>query len=244
MSNPLIVALDLPDRDSALRMVDRLTEHVDMYKVGMELYYSEGSRFVREITSRGLKVFLDLKFHDIPNTVASAVRQLARLRPAMMTVHAPGGLEMMRRAAAAFKEACVPDGFTPLLLAITLLTSIDERTLREDLRVRESPLDYVVEMARQAKSAGVDGVVASAREAEVIRRKCGRDLVIVTPGIRPAWFGSGDQKRVATPFEAIRAGADYLVVGRPIIESPDPLDAAKMIIEEAREGAEAAGRAV
>ncbi|NPV71945.1 MAG: orotidine-5'-phosphate decarboxylase [Firmicutes bacterium] len=237
MNCPVIVALDLPDRDSALRMVDRLRDYVDLYKVGMELFYSEGSRFVRELTSREAKVFLDLKFHDIPNTVASAVRQLARLRPAMMTVHAPGGFEMLRQASRAVGEAGSVNGSKPILLAITLLTSIDEKTLREDLMVAESPLEYVVNMARVSQASGIDGVVASPREAERIREVCGRDLLIVTPGIRPSWFGHGDQKRVATPSQAIRAGADYIVVGRPIIESPDPVDAARRIIDEAREGA-------
>ena len=231
-NNPLIVAIDLPDRDGALRIVERLSGHVSMFKVGMELFYAEGPRIVEDLHSMGVEVFLDLKFHDIPNTVENAVRQLGRLQPAMMTVHAQGGLPMMTRAAAASKEKADANGFRPLILAITLLTSIDERTLREDMMISASPAEYVVDMSRLSQSAGIDGVVASPREARLIRLECGDDFLIVTPGVRPSWYAHGDQMRVATPAEAIAAGADCIVVGRPITRAVDPLDAALRILDE------------
>ncbi|MGE5541621.1 MAG: orotidine-5'-phosphate decarboxylase [Bacillota bacterium] len=230
--NPLIVALDLPDRAAALRIVERLQGRVGMFKVGMELFYAEGSRIVEDLNSMGVDVFLDLKFHDIPNTVENAVRQLGRLRPAMMTVHAQGGFPMMARAASAAMELADTSGFRPLILAIALLTSIDERSLREDMMIDVSPPEYVVDMSMLSQAAGADGVVASAQEARLIRRECGRDLLIVTPGIRPSWYGHGDQARVTTPAEAIAAGADYIVVGRPVTRSADPLDAALRILDE------------
>ncbi|MGE5485368.1 MAG: orotidine-5'-phosphate decarboxylase [Ignavibacteriales bacterium] len=230
--NPLIVALDLPERGGALRIVERLQGHVGMFKVGMELFYAEGPRIVEDLNSMGVDVFLDLKFHDIPNTVENAVRQLARLRPAMMTVHAQGGFPMMARASAAAREMGDAGGFRPLILAIALLTSIDERSLREDMMISASPPEYVVDMSMLSQAAGIDGVVASAQEARLIRRECGADLLIVTPGIRPSWYGHGDQARVTTPAEAITAGADYIVVGRPVTRSADPLDAALRILDE------------
>ncbi|MCR4398123.1 MAG: orotidine-5'-phosphate decarboxylase [Firmicutes bacterium] len=237
----LIVALDLPDGESALRMVDMLRDRVGIYKIGMELFYSEGAWLISELASRGVDVFLDLKFHDIPNTVGSAVRQLSRLRPAMMTVHAPGGSAMMSRAVKAAEETGLSLGFRPMILAITLLTSIDERALRGDLMVRESPTDYVLAMARLSQAAGVDGVVASPHEARMIRECCGEGFRIVTPGIRPTWFGHGDQRRVATPYEAILAGADHIVVGRPVTQSDDPVGAVSMIVDEIDRASEARG---
>ncbi len=203
--------------------------------MGMELYYAEGPGIVEDIRSMDVAVFLDLKFHDIPNTVENAVAQLSRLKPAFMTVHAQGGREMMARAAAAARASEERDGSRPALLAITLLTSIDGRSLREELMVGGTPSQYVVDMALLTKSAGIDGVVASAQEARLIRRECGENFIIVTPGIRPSWYGSGDQRRVATPAEAISAGADYIVVGRPVTRSPNPLEAALRIIREIEE---------
>jgi orotidine-5'-phosphate decarboxylase len=230
----MIVALDLPTAERALALVDHLGESVDYYKVGAPLFTRSGPAIVHELTRRGKRVFLDLKYHDIPNTVAHAVSAAAELGVAMLTVHASGGSAMMRAA----REAVGSAG--PRLVAVTLLTSFAATDLEEvwnkELR---SLREEVARLAALAAEAGMDGVVASAIEAEAIKRRHGPDFTVVTPGIRPAGHGAGDQARVATPAEAVRAGSDYLVVGRPIVAAEDPVAVAHQIqreIESARGG--------
>lgn len=221
----LIVALDVPEEALAMVLVDALAGHVGMFKVGSQLFTSAGPDVVRAIVARGERVFLDLKFHDIPNTVAGAVASAARLGVSLLTVHGLGGKAMLEAAAGA-----IPAMGTRLL-AITVLTSHDERTLGEVGVGRTLP-EEVRELARLARSAGIDGVVASPHEVPLLREACGKDLLIVTPGIRPAGARAGDQARAATPAAALAAGADYLVVGRPVTEAADPAAAARAIVKE------------
>jgi orotidine-5'-phosphate decarboxylase len=221
----LIVAIDVPDESLAMVLVDALAGEVGMFKVGSQLFTAAGPGVVRSIVARGEHVFLDLKFHDIPNTVAGAVASAAQLGVSLLTVHGLGGRAMLEAAA----------GATPAmgmrLLAITVLTSHDAKSLGEVGVVR--PLDEEVrELARLARAAGIDGVVASPHEVALLREACGSDLLIVTPGIRPAGAKAGDQARAATPGKALAAGADYLVVGRPITEAADPAAAARAIVRE------------
>ncbi|MDE3179645.1 MAG: orotidine-5'-phosphate decarboxylase [Acidobacteriota bacterium] len=229
----LCVALDLPTADAAARMAERLQEHAGMFKVGFELFSAEGPALARYLAARGEKVFLDLKFHDIPNTVRAASREAAELGVSMFNVHASGGRKMMEAARegalAGFREK--PGAKRPLVLAVTVLTSLAQADLQE-LGIAGSPHDAVIRLAMLAKSAGLDGVVASAQEAAAIRKACGPEFVIVTPGIRPASSAAGDQARVSAPADAVRAGADYLVVGRPITAAPDPAAAAEAIVRE------------
>jgi orotidine-5'-phosphate decarboxylase len=196
-----------------------------MFKVGQQLFTAAGPAFVRGLTSRGASVFLDLKYHDIPNTVASAVAAAASLGVSLLDVHALGGLEMMRAAVAARQ------GAGTRLLAITVLTSHDESSLAR-LGLSGGVRACVRRLALLAREAGMDGVVASPHEVELIRKACGGDFLVVTPGIRPAGAKLGDQARAATPAVALRAGASYLVVGRPIIEAADPAEAARAILAE------------
>jgi orotidine-5'-phosphate decarboxylase len=221
----LIVALDVPSADQARRLVDALAGAVGMFKVGSELFTAAGPDFVRELVARGEHVFLDLKFHDIPNTVAGAVASAGQLGASLIDVHGLGGRAMMAAAAGALPAmGC-------RLLAITILTSHDEASLGE-VGVCGALTDSVGRLARLAKEAGVDGVVASPHEVGLVRAACGEGFLIVTPGIRPAGTARGDQARLATPREARRAGADYLVVGRPITQSGDPRAAADAIVAE------------
>lgn len=237
----LIVALDLPTADAAARMAERLHDHAGMFKVGLELFSAEGPVLPRYLAARGEGVFLDLKFHDIPNTVRAASREAAALGVSMFNVHASGGRKMMEAAREGALAGCA-GGKPPLVLAVTVLTSLSPADLHE-LGVAGDPKDAVIQLARLAehavirlarlaKSAGLDGVVASAREATAIRKACGPEFTIVTPGIRPAASAAQDQARVSTPADAILAGADYLVVGRPITAAQDPEAAADAIVAE------------
>jgi len=221
----LIVALDVPGAAQAVDLVERLGGQVGMFKVGSQLFTSAGPDFTRGLTQRGARVFLDLKYHDIPNTVASAVGAAAGLGVSLLDVHALGGLAMMRAAVAALQ------GAPTKLLAITVLTSHDEAALSQ-LGLSGGITACVRRLALLARDAGMDGVVASAHEVELIREACGRDFLIATPGIRPAGANLGDQVRVATPAAALRAGASYLVVGRPISEAADPAAAARAVVAE------------
>jgi orotidine-5'-phosphate decarboxylase len=229
----LIVALDLPSADRAARMAERLRGRVGLFKIGSELFGAEGPVLARYLTARGEGVFLDLKFHDIPNTVRGAAREATQLGVRFFNVHASGGRKMMEAA----REGALEAGNgkrgkkPPMILAVTVLTSLADEDLRE-IGIEGSPEDVVVRWARLAQSAGLDGVVASALEATVVRQACGPRFVIVTPGIRPASSVAHDQVRVSTPEEAIRAGADYLVVGRPITAVPEPEAAAEAIVAE------------
>ena len=221
----LIVALDVPDAPAARALVERLAGRVGLFKVGSQLFTAAGPDLVREIVARGERVFLDLKYHDIPNTVAGAVAAASRLGVALVDVHGLGGGAMMEAAAGARADD------RTRLLAITVLTSHDEGTLAA-IGLAGPIAEAVPRLARLAAASGMDGVVASPQEVALIRAACGPGFLIVTPGIRPAGAARGDQARLATPAAALAAGADYLVVGRPITEAPDPAAAADAIVDE------------
>lgn len=223
----LIVALDVSTAATARKIVQSVGDAAATFKVGKQLFVAEGPELVRELVRAGKKVFLDLKFHDIPHTVAWAVRSAADLGVAMLTVHAAGGSKMLRAAA----EAAAASQANPLVLAVTVLTSMADADLLET-GMTGSAAEQVLRLASLAQAAGCGGVVASAQEAGELRRALGDGLVIVTPGVRPAGSAAGDQARVATPAEAVRAGATYIVVGRPIIEAADPGKAAREIVQE------------
>jgi orotidine-5'-phosphate decarboxylase len=220
----LIVALDFPNAGSALALVDRLEGSTSWFKVGLELYIAEGNSLVAELKRRGCSVFLDLKLHDIPNTVAGAVGSAARLGVDMLTVHAAGGPAMLEAAAAAAKER-------PDLLAVTVLTSMDSAQL-EATGVLDGPSVQVERLATMAVSCGVEGIVCSPVEISNLRRRVGSEPLLVIPGIRPEGTASNDQRRIATPAAAIASGASYLVVGRPITQAADPFSAAQAILAE------------
>jgi orotidine-5'-phosphate decarboxylase len=228
MSGPrVIVALDFPDAEPARALVRRLDPALCRVKVGKELFGVAGPALVRELAGAGFDVFLDLKYHDIPNTVAGACRAAVAAGAWMVNVHAAGGRAMLDAARAAIDGA----PRRVLLLAVTVLTSMSDADLH-DIGVSGNVDDTVLRLATLAQACGLDGVVCSAREASLLRRHCGPDFVLVTPGIRPAQDAAGDQKRVVTPAAAVAAGADYLVIGRPITQAPDPLAALHRIVEE------------
>jgi orotidine-5'-phosphate decarboxylase len=224
MTHKIIVALDFADTTSALALVDRLDPALCRLKVGKELFTAAGPELVRALMARGFEIFLDLKFHDIPNTVAAACRAAAGLGVWMMNVHAAGGRRMMTAAQEAL--AGLPD--RPLLIAVTVLTSMSAEDLGE-VGVDAAPADQVLRLARLTQACKLDGVVCSAQEAALLRADLGADFRLVTPGIRPAGAAVGDQRRVMTPAEALRAGATDLVIGRPITAAADPLTALKQI---------------
>lgn len=235
MKDRIIVALDTDSTDTALSMVRSLAGEVGMFKVGMELFPRGGPDLVRRIRSGGGDVFLDLKFHDIPNTVAGAVRSAAAMGVRFTTVHASGGRQMLASAA----EAARGTGMT--ILAVTVLTSLDDSDLYE-IGFASSPAEMVLRLAGMARREGIGGYVCSAREVSAVRDLVGREAVLVTPGVRLPDHASQDQKRVVTPFDAMRNGADFLVVGRPITKAADPVDAARRFAAEMRKGREAASR--
>jgi orotidine-5'-phosphate decarboxylase len=222
--NRLIVALDFPDAGSALSLVDRLEGSTSWFKVGLELYIAEGNSLIAELQRRGCSIFLDLKLHDIPNTVAGAVRSAARLGVDMLTVHAGGGPAMLAAAAEAADDR-------PALLAVTVLTSMDSTQL-EATGIRESPATQVEKLATMAVACGIEGIVCSAVEVPNLRRRLGSEPLLVIPGIRPEGAATGDQRRIATPAGAIASGASFLVVGRPIIAAADPGAATRAILAE------------
>jgi len=228
----LFVALDVDTVAEARALADRLRGVVGGFKIGSRLFTSEGPAFVEELASRGDRVFLDLKFHDIPNTVAGAVTAATRLGVWMVNVHASGGGAMMRAArSAADEEAARRSRPAPLLIAVTMLTSLDQEALSE-IGFTTSVAGQVERLAALTESAGLDGVVASPQEIAIIRRRCGPDFAIVTPGIRGAGDTKGDQSRTLSAADALAAGASYLVVGRPIIAAADPRAAAERIADE------------
>ena len=230
----LLVALDVDTATDARALADRLRGAVGGFKIGSRLFTAEGPRFVEELVSRGDRVFLDLKFHDIPNTVAGAVSAATRLGAWMVNVHASGGSAMMRAAReAAHEQAARQASRAPLVIAVTVLTSLSEQTIGE-IGLRNGIAAHVERLAALTESAGLDGVVASPQEVALIRRRCGKGFAIVTPGIRGASDQAGDQRRTMTAADALTAGATYLVVGRPIIGAADPRAAAERLAVECR----------
>lgn len=229
----IIVALDVPDLAAGEKLVDRLSPYAGMFKVGLEFFTAAGPAAVRMVKERGGRVFADLKFHDIPNTVAGAARALVRLGVDMLNVHAAGGKAMLQAAATAVREeAAALNRPAPVIIAVTVLTSLDREALRCEVGIEREVEEQVARWALLAREAGLDGVVASPREIRAIREACGPEFVIVTPGVRPAGSDRGDQRRVMTPAEALREGASYLVIGRPITAAPDPVAAARAIAAE------------
>jgi orotidine-5'-phosphate decarboxylase len=222
----LAVALDFADEHEALKLVDQLGQTCQWYKVGMELYYAAGNRIVRQLRERGFNIFLDLKLHDIPNTVAGAVRSAAKAGASLLTIHASGGEAMMTAAA----EAASAPG-SPRLLAVTVLTSMDASQLA-GIGITASPAEQVFRLAKLAQRSGIDGMVCSPEEVAILRRETGPKTLLVIPGIRPAGSAAEDQRRIATPAQAIRDGASLLVVGRPITRAADPAAAAQAILNE------------
>ena len=228
----LIFALDVEGFEEAEKWVKLLHGQVGVFKVGKQLFTRCGPEVVHMVRGAGAEVFLDLKFHDIPNTVAMAGAEACRLGVRMFNVHALGGAEMMARTVAEVDRLHPPGSLErPLLLAVTILTSSTEETLRQ-VGIEHPVSDMVPRLAKLARASGMDGVVASPREVGLIREACGKNFLIVTPGVRPAFASLDDQKRVTTPAEAIAAGADYLVIGRPISVAADPVAAADRILEE------------
>ena len=237
MRDRLIVALDTEDGEDIDGLSDTLVDIVSWVKLGFQAFSTLGTEAFPWLSERGHKIFLDLKFHDIPNTVARDVGTMTKHGAHMINMHASGGVEMMQAARESAADAAAKNDIPiPTLLGVTVLTSIDESGFQQDFGSERQLTKQVVYLAQLAQEAGLSGVVASPLEIEAVRKACGDDFVIVTPGIRPTWAFRNDQRRITTPAEAINRGADYIVVGRPIIEAEDPLEAAEMILEEMREG--------
>lgn len=233
----LILALDVDTMEEALKLVEQTKEYVGVYKVGMQLYNSAGPEIIRRLQALDCKVFADLKFHDIPNTVAQAGRVMVRHGVFMYNVHCAGAKEMMTKTAEAAKDEAEAIGrLQPLVLGVTILTSLDQAAVNAEIGLNGSVEENVVRYARLAKECGLAGVVASPKEISAIREACGPDFVLVIPGIRPEWAAANDQKRVMTPKEAIAAGATYIVVGRPITAAANPTEAAAKVSAEIAEG--------
>ena len=229
MGKDVIIACDFADKETALSFLDKFEGRKPFVKIGMELFYAEGPQIVREIKARGHKIFLDLKLHDIPNTVKKSMAVLSRLDVDMCNLHAAGTSRMME---AALEGLTRPDGTRPLLIAVTQLTSTDQEAMERDLLIKE-PIDKgVMHYAETAKNAGLDGVVCSPLEARKVHDVCGEKFLTVTPGVRFADGDIGDQKRIMTPEQAKKIGSDYIVVGRPITAAPDPVVAYERCIKE------------
>lgn len=229
MGKDVIVACDFPSKAQVMDFLDKFKERKPFVKIGMELFYAEGPDIVREIKARGHKIFLDLKLHDIPNTVKSAMRVLSRLDVDMCNLHAAGTVPMMK---AALEGLTREDGTRPILIAVTQLTSTDQAAMESDLLIHEPIENVVMHYASRAKEAGLDGVVCSPLEAEKVHSVCGDGFMTVTPGVRFADGDRGDQKRVMTPAEAKKIGSDYIVVGRPITAAEDPVSAYNRCVSE------------
>jgi len=229
----LVLALDVDNFKKAEELVSKLNNYVGVFKIGSQLFTAEGAKVVNMVNDKGGKVFLDLKFHDIPNTVARAAEVATKSGVYIFNVHTSGGYEMMKAAAEASEKISLALGVRkPLILGVTLLTSINQEILEKEIGIKKRLEEQVVHLAKLAKAAGLDGVVASPREIKEIRKACGENFVILTPGIRPAGKSSDDQKRIMTPREAIKLGADFLVIGRPIRNAFNPVEAAKEILKE------------
>ena len=229
MGKDVIVACDFPSKEATLAFLDKFTDRKPFVKIGMELFYAEGPDIVREIKAKGHKIFLDLKLHDIPNTVKSAMAVLSKLDADICNVHAAGTTAMMK---AALEGLTRPDGTRPLLIAVTQLTSTDQQAMEEDLLIREPMEKVVMHYAKTAANAGLDGVVCSPLEAEAVHKACGKQFLTITPGVRFADSAADDQRRIMTPAQAKEIGSDYIVVGRPITRSEDPEAAYMRCVDE------------
>lgn len=230
--NPIICAIDTKDVSKASSLIKEIKESIGAVKLGLEFFTFNGPEGIKEIKKLGLPIFLDLKFHDIPNTVAEAVRSAVRLGVDILTIHTSGGIKMMEAAAIAAKEESEKSGMKkPLVVGVTVLTSMDESDLLES-GVNGNVEEQVKRLALNAKKAGLDGVVCSPKEIELVKNICGKNFKTVVPGVRPSFAAADDQKRIMTPAEAIRQGADFLVIGRPITKSDDPKGAATKILKE------------
>jgi orotidine-5'-phosphate decarboxylase len=229
----LIVALDVSDAARAIEVVERLGDDIRLYKVGFELFVSSGPALLEQLHGRGKQVFLDLKFHDIPNTVSKAAVAATRYGVFMFNLHASGGYNMMAKCREAVEDVCAKENLQrPKIIAVTVLTSLNNEILKNDLCVQHGVKAHVRHLAALTQKAGLDGVVASSQETVTIREHCGKDFLIVTPGIRPSWQPPDDQQRTATPQQAIRDGADFLVMGRAILKHEDPAKAIEIISVE------------
>lgn len=229
----IVLALDIDDAQEALSLVAELKDLVGIFKVGHQLFTAYGPDIVRRIIEKGGKVFLDLKYHDIPNTVAKASAEAVKLGVTIFNVHALGGYDMMKAAVDTAQETAQKiNRSMPIALAVTVLTSMDEKTLRRELKITRSLQREVAHLARLAQRAGMSGVVASPQEIRMLRRAVRGEFVLLTPGVRPAWAAVDDQKRIMTPGEAVAEGADYLVMGRPVLKAKDRQEAVKKIIDE------------
>jgi orotidine-5'-phosphate decarboxylase len=229
----LILALDVPEYDHAVELIDRFSGVIEVFKVGLELYSVAGPAIINEIHKRDRKVFLDLKFHDIPTTVSRAGIAAARMGVFMFNVHASGGLDMMRKCSEDVINVCLRENINkPRILGVTVLTSMSPETLKNEIGIQHSLNTHVRHLAGLSLKAGLDGVVASAQEAAMIRTHCGRGFLIVTPGIRPSWAATDDQSRTMTPKKALNQGADFLVMGRAILNQSDPMKAIELIHKE------------
>ena len=229
MNKDVIIALDFESKEKVFSFLDRFGTYRPFLKIGMELYYAEGAPLVKELKKRGHKIFLDLKLHDIPNTVKKAMAVLSKLDVDICNLHAGGTSNMMR---AALEGLTRPDGTRPLLIAVTQLTSTDQASMENDLLINKPIDEVVMHYALGAKESGIDGVVCSTLEAKKVKDVCGGDFITVTPGVRFAGGETGDQKRFTTPREARESGSDYIVVGRPITQAADPLDAYLTCVKE------------
>ena len=229
MGKDVIIACDFATAEQTFAFLDKFTDEKPFVKIGMELFYAEGPEIVREIKNRGHKIFLDLKLHDIPNTVKKAMRVLSSLNVDICNLHAAGGLDMMRGAVEGLTR---PDGTRPLLIAVTQLTSIDQQRMENELLINRPLAEVVMKYAANAKEAGLDGVVCSPLEASKVHEACGSEFLTVTPGIRFADGPAGDQQRVTTPAKAREIGSDYIVVGRPITAADDPVAAYRRCVDE------------
>ncbi len=233
----VMVALDKPDAAAALRLADQLQGKGCWLKVGMELFYAAGPSVVKELKSRGFRIFLDLKMHDIPNTVRGGARSIARLGVDLFNVHGAGGVAMMRAAAEGVREAIAAGDAqdAPIVIAVTQLTSTSQSVLNDEIGIAGQVEDAVVRYARLAREAGLQGVVASSLEVAAIKAACGKEFITVTPGIRPRGAEADDQSRITTPYDAVMGGTDYLVIGRPITAAVNPAEALDNILKEMTE---------
>ena len=233
ISDKIILALDTSESSYALETIDKLSDYMSIVKVGYELFLSCGPGIIDEIHSRNIKVFLDLKFHDIPNTVSMAALAAAKMGVFMFNIHASGGTEMMRKCRDKVVESCLRNNHErPKILGVTVLTSMGDEVLKDELGIQHSIRTHVRHLAAMSLKAGLDGVVASAQDAAMIRNHCGKSFLVVSPGIRPPWAPQDDQKRTMSPKEALREGVDYIVLGRAVLHHTSPLKALEMIARE------------